>query len=73
MSFRLISVSVDENGDIIAWKAVAGAKRSHLLAKAVFPQYKPNYSLDKGVAIRIKAFGRPTASFPLDSDYATRK
>ena len=73
MALRWVSVLVNEDGDIVAWKAIAGAKTSHKLAKPVFPAHQPNFSLDKGIIVRIKAILRPTGALPLDTEYTKRR
>ncbi len=61
-------VLLDDNGDIVAWKAVVGAKHSHAMARPVFPRHQPNYSFDKGVVIRIRALCRAGGTQPLEAD-----
>ncbi len=70
---REIPVTVDEEGNFRAWKAVVGGKSSHRLAKPVFPDHQPNYDFDKGVIIRIKSPYRVTGNVDLASEYGRRK
>lgn len=64
---------MNDDGDIVLWKAIAGAKKSHLMKRPVFPLHRPNYSLDNGVLIRVKAVYRERGALPLDEEYARRK
>ncbi|HEX9816723.1 MAG TPA: hypothetical protein VGB18_07065 [Candidatus Thermoplasmatota archaeon] len=70
---RTATVPVDENGDIVLWKALAGAKDSHRMSRPVFPNHQPNYNLDRGVLIRVKAARHVTGEVPLEDEFAKRR
>ncbi|HEX9815857.1 MAG TPA: hypothetical protein VGB18_02660 [Candidatus Thermoplasmatota archaeon] len=73
MTERGVWVRINAEGDIPAWKAVVGGKRSHALAKPTFPAHQPNYNFDNGVLIRVKSFKRVRGEFPLSDEFARRK
>lgn len=73
MSEREIIVRVNDAGDIVAWKALVGGRRSHVMANPVFPAHQPNYSLEFGVRTRVKSYRRRTGEIPLTDEFARRK
>lgn len=70
---KFIRVPADEWGNVTAWTAIVGARESHRMARPLFPDHAPNYDLDKGVLIRIKALHRKIGPLPLGEEYTTRK
>ena len=70
---REIPITVDNHGNIRAWKVLVGGKASHRLARPVFVERQPNYDFDKGVMIRIKSPYRVTGTVALGAEYGQRK
>ena len=62
-------VPTDDDGNIRVWKALAGARHSHVMARPVFPNHQPNYNLEKGVLIRIRQIKRVTGTLPLEPEF----